>query len=99
ELARPRTGRGGRARRSRLGACARLALPSRAAEERAIFAVTLGFELACRDEAQRRRVDAVPKSGGRRAVVEDVSEVRVGRARPHFGTFHPEEAVFVCRQV
>ena len=69
--------------------------PSRACgEERAVRAVALGLELVRRDEAQRRRVDAVAQVRRRRAVVEHVAEVRVAALRAHLG---PRHAVACCR--
>ena len=57
-------------------------------EERRVLAVALGRELVDRDEAQRRRVDAVARVRRRRAVVEHVAEVRLAGARAHLGPHH-----------
>src|SRR6185436_7251639 len=47
---------------------------------RAIGAVAFRFETALRDESEGRGVDAEPEARGRRAILEDVAEVRISVA-------------------
>ena len=71
---------GGRASARRFTGCAGL-LAVRSVEQLRVLAVAFLLELAGRDEAHRRGVHAVAQARRLRAVVEDVAEVRVARAR------------------
>src|SRR5205085_8199356 len=51
------------------------------AKERRVLAVAGSLELGDRDETKRRRVDAIAKARGARAIFEDVPEVRVAVER------------------
>src|SRR5215471_1266686 len=93
---------GGRARlRATRAGCRSLVLLRcrRCVEQLPVFAVSLGLELVDRDEAQRRRVDAVALARRRGAVVEDVAQVRVGALRADLGATHEERAIVLRHDV
>src|SRR4029453_8391573 len=68
-------------------------------EELAILGVPLRLELVDRDEAQRRRVDAVAQARRRGAVGEHVPEVRVRTLRPYLGARREELRVLTLRDM
>src|SRR5690348_12280432 len=53
-----------------------------------VFAVAFLDKLRRRNEAHRRRIHAVAQAGRKRAVVEQVAEVRIGVLRANFGARH-----------
>ncbi len=59
----------------------------------AYLAVALFLQVLSRDEAQRGGVHAVAHAGGRRAVVEDVTQVGVAVPAAHLRARHEEAAV------
>src|SRR5690606_6044552 len=59
-----------------------------ALEQRAVAPVALRLQLAHRDEAQARAVDAVAQPGRRRTVLEHVAEVAVAVLATHLGARH-----------
>ena len=58
-----------------------------------ISAVAFFLEIFFRNEAQRRRVDAVAHSMGCGAVGENVAQMRIGAFAAHFGAGHEQAAV------
>src|SRR5690606_8104689 len=64
-----------------------------ALEQRAVAPVALRLQLAHRDEAQARAVDAVAQPGRRRTVLEHVAEVAVAVLATHLGARHVQLVV------
>src|SRR5262249_44468772 len=62
-------------------------------EEGEVAPVALLLELVDRDEAQRRRVDAVAKPGRCGTIREDVAQVRVRILGAYLGAVHEQPAV------
>src|SRR3954466_15941204 len=65
----------------------------RCLEEGRVLPVTLGLELGRWNEAHRRGVHAVTKSGRARSIVEEVAEVRGGVRGADLGALVAENAV------
>src|SRR5262249_12447596 len=59
-------------------------------EQDLVLAVALFLEVLDRDEAHRGGVHAVAQVRGRRAVVEDVAQVRIRLGRAHLGPLSDE---------
>src|SRR6478672_3886444 len=76
-----------------------LSLLLRLLEQPQILPVPLRLHPVHRYEPQRRRVHAVAQSGRRRAVVEDVAEVRVGVSRADLGAILGELAIVLGLEV
>ena len=68
-------------------------------EERQVLAVALRLELLDRDEAERRRVDAVAQPRRRRPVVEDVTQVGVAVLGAHLGPRREQLAILATDDV
>jgi len=62
-------------------------------EELRVLPVTLDLQLGRWNEAHRRRVHAVAQSGRARAVIEDVTEMRIGVRRPNLGAAEAKETI------
>src|SRR5215470_7404042 len=76
-----------------------LALGLRLLEERTVLAVPFLFELGDRDEAKRRRVDAIAEAGGAGTVGEQVTQVRVAARGAHLDPSHTVGVVGVLGHV
>src|SRR5476649_435221 len=59
-----------------------------AREQMRVLPISRLGQLAHRNEAQRRRVDAIAQPGRSRSVIEQVAEVRISVRRANFGAHH-----------